>query len=266
MEEPLSAKRVSKLFIVEKGLYIYRGTMPEFLASPIRALKWKRFFQGVNAIRPGVVDLFYRGYINAKEHYAEVKGKRVDFGPEAINALYGLENYEIRHNIMPTRHDNTISLERIMLLYCIMMEIPVNVGEIIYNHLTTWVKHPHGAKPFLCLIEQLCIKDIFHETSSDPATLLVDVTKESKEGEKEKEVLKETIDNPLQGETEVFPKDADERSLPSPPKSIPKASTRLDKLKKVVREEEVDANYFFKFMDDYICKPLERGFEDIVQC
>ena len=109
-------------------------------------------------------------------------------------------------------------------------------------------------------------QDIFHETSSDPATLLVDVTKESKEGEKEKEVLKETIDNPLQGETEVFPKDADERSLPSPPKSIPKASTRLDKLKKVVREEEVDANYFFKFMDDYICKPLERGFEDIVQC
>lgn len=107
MEEPLSAKRVSKLFIVEKGLYIYRGTMPEFLASPIRALKWKRFFQGVNAIRPGVVDLFYRGYINAKEHYAEVKGKRVDFRPEAINALYGLENYEIRHVIFknPKEHN-----------------------------------------------------------------------------------------------------------------------------------------------------------------
>lgn len=107
MEEPLSAKRVSKLFIVEKGLYIYRGTMPEFLTSPIRALKWKRFFQGVNAIRPGVVDLFYRGYINAKEHYAEVKGKRVDFGPEAINALYGLENYEMRHVIFknPKEHN-----------------------------------------------------------------------------------------------------------------------------------------------------------------
>ena len=34
MNELFFAKRVSKLFIVEKGLYSYKGTMPEFLASP----------------------------------------------------------------------------------------------------------------------------------------------------------------------------------------------------------------------------------------
>lgn len=39
MEEPLFAKRVSKIFIVEKGLYPYKGIMPEFLASPIQAHK-----------------------------------------------------------------------------------------------------------------------------------------------------------------------------------------------------------------------------------
>ncbi|KAA0039027.1 protein MNN4-like [Cucumis melo var. makuwa] len=53
---------------------------------------------------------------------------------------------------------STISMERIMLLYCIMMEILVNVGEIICEHVTAWVKHPHGSKFFPCLIEQLCIK------------------------------------------------------------------------------------------------------------
>uniref|UniRef100_A0A9I9D5U2 Protein MNN4-like n=2 Tax=Cucumis melo TaxID=3656 RepID=A0A9I9D5U2_CUCME len=51
MKEALYATRVSRLFIVEKGLYLYKGTMHEILASPIRSLK---------AIRRGMVDLFYR--------------------------------------------------------------------------------------------------------------------------------------------------------------------------------------------------------------
>ena len=64
----------------------------------------------------------------------------------------------IKKNIMPTRHNSTISIERIMLLYCIMMEISINVGKIICEHLTTWIKHPCRAKSFPCLIKQLCIK------------------------------------------------------------------------------------------------------------
>lgn len=107
MDDPLFMKRVSKLFIVGKGLYPYKGTMPKFLASPTRALKWKRFFQGVNTIRLCVVDLFYRGYINAEEHYTEVKEKKVDFGPKVINTLYELENNETRHVIFKTLR-NTI--------------------------------------------------------------------------------------------------------------------------------------------------------------
>lgn len=50
-------------------------------------------------IRLDMVDLFYKGYINAKEYYAKVKRKKVDFGPEAINTLYRLEINEIGHVI-----------------------------------------------------------------------------------------------------------------------------------------------------------------------
>ncbi|TYK29046.1 hypothetical protein E5676_scaffold120G001640 [Cucumis melo var. makuwa] len=78
-EGSLSERHVSVLFMIEKGLYIYMGNMPEFLVAPIRALRWKRFFQEVIGIRPGI--------------------------------------------------DNTISLERIMLLYYIMMENLVNMGK-----------------------------------------------------------------------------------------------------------------------------------------
>ena len=47
---------------------------------------------------------------------------------------------------------------RSCFLCCIMMEIRVNVGKFICEHLTIWVRHPRGAKSFLLLIEQLCIK------------------------------------------------------------------------------------------------------------
>uniref|UniRef100_A0A9I9D959 Uncharacterized protein n=1 Tax=Cucumis melo TaxID=3656 RepID=A0A9I9D959_CUCME len=73
--------------------------MPEFLTTPIKAFKWKRLFQGLNAIRPDVANLFYKGDINEKEQYTEVKGRRVDFVPEAINVLYGLDDNEIGHVI-----------------------------------------------------------------------------------------------------------------------------------------------------------------------
>uniref|UniRef100_A0A9I9DWR4 Uncharacterized protein n=1 Tax=Cucumis melo TaxID=3656 RepID=A0A9I9DWR4_CUCME len=49
-------------------------------------------------------------------------------------------------------------MERIMLVYCIMEEIPMKIGEIISEHIIAWVKHPHGARPFLHLIEKFCLK------------------------------------------------------------------------------------------------------------
>ncbi|KAA0060282.1 drebrin-like [Cucumis melo var. makuwa] len=59
---------------------------------------------------------------------------------------------------MPTSHDSTISMERIMLVYYIMEEIHVNVGEIISKHIIVGVKHPRGTRPFPQLIKKLCLK------------------------------------------------------------------------------------------------------------
>ncbi|KAA0042406.1 hypothetical protein E5676_scaffold602G001850 [Cucumis melo var. makuwa] len=64
----------------------------------------------------------------------------------------------VKKNTMPTRHDNTIFVDQIMLIYCIMEELLVNMGEIICEHDLAWVKHPRGATPFPHLIEKLCLK------------------------------------------------------------------------------------------------------------
>ncbi|KAA0041933.1 hypothetical protein E5676_scaffold306G001360 [Cucumis melo var. makuwa] len=155
--------------------------------------------------------MFYKGYINEEECYAMVKGHKVDFRLDTINAFFGLETNEIGHaifknpqerdleyalkrvawsgtkwdititrryhlflhnlnievsiwlvfekkKIIPTRHDIAISMERIMLVYCIMEEIPMNIGEIISEHIIAWVKHLHGARPFSYLIEKFYLK------------------------------------------------------------------------------------------------------------
>lgn len=93
--------------MIEKGLYSYKGNMPEFLVSPIRAFKWKRFFQVVTSIRPYVVKLFYKGYINDKQHYVMEKVEKADFRSDAINKLYGLESNEVGHAIFenPSEQD-----------------------------------------------------------------------------------------------------------------------------------------------------------------
>ena len=64
----------------------------------------------------------------------------------------------VKKKIMPTRHDNTISMEYIILVYCIIEEIRMNVGEIISKHIIAWVTHPRPARPFLHPIEKLCLK------------------------------------------------------------------------------------------------------------
>ena len=65
--------------------------------------------------RPGVVDLFYKGYINTKEHYAKIKGKKGDLRPDAINTMYGLENNEVGHVIFKNPKDRDLqeALEKV---------------------------------------------------------------------------------------------------------------------------------------------------------
>lgn len=72
LEGPLSTSLASKKFMIKKWLYPYQGTMPKFLETLIKTFRWKRFFQGVTAIRLDIVKMFYKGYINKEEHYAIV--------------------------------------------------------------------------------------------------------------------------------------------------------------------------------------------------
>lgn len=55
---------------------------------------------------------------------------------------------------MPTRHDGTISMERIMLVYCIMEEILVNIDEIISEHIIASLWN----KTFLTLDGEIMLK------------------------------------------------------------------------------------------------------------
>lgn len=84
---------------------------------------------------------------------------------------------------------------------------------------------------------------------------------------KRKEVQKEAIDDPFQGERNNPWEDV-EKSLPSPPKSTTETFIRTYKLKEAEREDEkeVDEYFIFKFMDHYICMPVEKGFEDVIKC
>ncbi|KAE8646247.1 hypothetical protein Csa_016123, partial [Cucumis sativus] len=45
-----------------------------------------------------------------------------------------------------------------MLLYCIMKVIPVDVDEIICEHIEAWLHHQREANPFSHLIERLYLK------------------------------------------------------------------------------------------------------------
>lgn len=76
---------------------------------------------------------------------------------------------------------------------------------------------------------------------------------------KSKEVLEKKIDNPLQKEKETTFEVAGEISLPLRPKQTPGPTPHNAKQKEATKNDKDDEDYVFKFIDDYICKPLERN-------
>ncbi|TYK23147.1 hypothetical protein E5676_scaffold142G001560 [Cucumis melo var. makuwa] len=101
---------------------------------------------------------------------------------------------------MPTRHDNIISLNKIMLLYYIMEEILVNVGEIIYKHILAW--------------------DLFQDSICDPLTFIDDAFRASEDTTRtpivspSKEALKKVVDNPFLKGKQIASEEAGETHLP----------------------------------------------------
>ena len=62
----------------------------------------------MTTIRLNIVKMFYKGYIKEEERYAMVKGHKVDFGPNTVNELYGLEANEIRHIIFKNSQERDL--------------------------------------------------------------------------------------------------------------------------------------------------------------
>ncbi|KAA0064201.1 hypothetical protein E6C27_scaffold548G001430 [Cucumis melo var. makuwa] len=193
--------------------------------------------------------------------------------------------------MMPTHHDSTISMEQSVLVYCIMEHLLVNIGKIISKHIIAWVKHPHEARHFMHLIERLClkaclsleqlpyveVKDGVWNTTTLHRIIFVHKnkvkfkclkTKQDGLSATRKGVVQEEVNNPLQRKLEINPEVDSKTRLPSPPKSTLKDFMRLEQKKETIRggEDEVDKDYIFKFMEIFICKPLENGIEDIIKC
>uniref|UniRef100_A0A9I9CJW5 Uncharacterized protein n=1 Tax=Cucumis melo TaxID=3656 RepID=A0A9I9CJW5_CUCME len=86
-----------------------------------------------------MVDLFYKGYINIKEHYTAIKGKRVDFGLDAINELYRLDNNEIGHVVFKNRKDRDLqeALEKVTWPWTKWDRTPTGKYQLFPHNFTT---------------------------------------------------------------------------------------------------------------------------------
>uniref|UniRef100_A0A0A0LD97 Uncharacterized protein n=1 Tax=Cucumis sativus TaxID=3659 RepID=A0A0A0LD97_CUCSA len=68
-------------------------------------------------------------------------------------------------------------------------------------------------------------------------------------------------DYPLYKERETISEEGGETHLPSLPKEIVEASTKDDKNKEAMKEndeEVVDDDYIFYFINHHVCKPMEN--------
>ncbi|MFQ6631265.1 hypothetical protein Gotur_008892, partial [Gossypium turneri] len=59
---------------------------------------------------------------------------------------------------MPISHSSTISMERMLLLYAILIEKSINVGKIILKEIHDCAKKKAGSAYFSSLITSLCLK------------------------------------------------------------------------------------------------------------
>lgn len=69
--------------------------------------KGKKCFEGVFEIKEGIVNMFYKGFINDEENNVVVKQVRVYFRAEHIHAFFGLDGNEVEQVILknPTLED-----------------------------------------------------------------------------------------------------------------------------------------------------------------
>uniref|UniRef100_A0A9I9DKC0 Protein MNN4-like n=1 Tax=Cucumis melo TaxID=3656 RepID=A0A9I9DKC0_CUCME len=155
---------------------------------------------------------------------------------------------------MPTRHDNTISMERIMMVYCIIEHLLVNIGKTIREHIIAWVKHPRGARHFPNLIEKLCLNacpmleqlpQVENKAKLKRLKTKQDGKSEVEKGDEEVEDEKEEVEVPLkrkrQGEEEASrSKKAKSSKVKNSKEILSLVSTKSSKKKKPTKSPSLD--------------------------
>ncbi|KAA0054903.1 hypothetical protein E5676_scaffold1163G00070 [Cucumis melo var. makuwa] len=118
------------------------------------------------------------------------------------------------------------------------------------------------------------LKDLFQDSIFDLLSFIDDAFKDkwdvtlSPNVSLRREALEKEVDDRFQKKKEMTSKVDGKASLPLLPKGTPKALTQNFKQKEMVieYEEEYYEDYVFKFLDHYVCKLMERGFENVIQC
>ncbi|KAK8618189.1 hypothetical protein V6N13_116057 [Hibiscus sabdariffa] len=67
-----------------------------------------------------------------------------------------LWNTFVKHNLIPTSHNQTVDRTRLLLIHTIMTGYRVNVGEILANELAAHCANDKGILAFPCLVSDLC--------------------------------------------------------------------------------------------------------------
>ncbi|KAK8684029.1 hypothetical protein V6N13_040066 [Hibiscus sabdariffa] len=65
-------------------------------------------------------------------------------------------NTFVKHNLMPTSHNQTVDRTRLLLIHTILTGYKVNIGEIIAKELAAHCANDKGVLAFPCLISDLC--------------------------------------------------------------------------------------------------------------
>ncbi|KAK9003629.1 hypothetical protein V6N11_084267 [Hibiscus sabdariffa] len=67
-----------------------------------------------------------------------------------------LWNTFVKHNLMPTSHNQTVDRTRLLLIHTILTGYRINVGEILAKELASACANDKGILAFPCLISTLC--------------------------------------------------------------------------------------------------------------
>ncbi|KAE8676815.1 hypothetical protein F3Y22_tig00111582pilonHSYRG01273 [Hibiscus syriacus] len=150
----------------------------------VTPLKWKKFARHPGSVNTSldVVDRHVQFEDEADSHtYDEIledlcfeniewngrQTSRYSVNRENLQLRAKLWNHFLKHKLMPTSHNTTVSLSRLLLLHSIMVSHPIDVGRIIVQQVHDCLSKKASALVFPNLITTLCRKKKVEENAFD---------------------------------------------------------------------------------------------------